>query len=798
GWIAAEQLARDVRFGARTLRKSPGFTVMAIATLALGIGVNAAIFTVTKAVLFAGFPLVEHNDRIVYLTSGRGCCVSYPDYEDWRAQARSFTDLAIVHGVLSTFSDNNVFARSCDATEVSANTFSLVGPRPVMGRDFTPSDEVPGAAPVVMLSYGFWERVYGKDPAILGHIVRINGTPTAVIGIMPRGFSFPQKQDLWVPLIPTPEIRKRDARGAWFVFGRLNEGVTLLGARAEMEGIGRRLGSAYPRTNQGRNLIPYVQNFNEFFFFENENVVYRSMWGAVGFVLLIACANLANMVLVRTMARAREISLRIALGAGRWRIVRQLLIESLMLSAAGGTLGWWIARWAVHAYELADRGPGRASWRILDYTLDYHVLAYLIAISAGTALLCGLAPALSLSKLDVNAALKDGGRGATEGGRKKSLAAILVTGEIALAVVLLAGAGVMMRSFLNIYSADPGVRTQNILTVSVGLPAARYPRPEMWVSFFERLKTRLRATPGVESVTMADRIPTDRVKNYPYELSGAAPVDEQRRPTLSALLIGPDYFRTLGAAVLSGREFTEADGISSSPVALVNQRFAAAFWPGKAPLGQRLRLFNGNTPDAWLTVIGVVPNIAQNGALRAEAIPLVYRAWGQKPTASTEVMARTRIAPAGLANTFRREIQALDSDLPLFGPFSLAERLEANYWTRGLYGVLFLIFAAIALLLASLGLYAVVAQSVSRRTQEIGIRIAIGATVGDIRRLVLTQGMLPLAIGLAMGMAAALALTPILKSFLVQVSPADPLTFVVAPVVLILAAALGCLIPARR
>ena len=493
-----ESFLTDVSYALRGLRRNPAFTIAALTMLALGIGVNAAVFTVTKAALFAGFPLVERNDRLLYITSSRGCCVSYPDFEDWRAQARSFEGMALVHGVQKILSDQSGFPESYNATEITADTFTLVGQKPILGRDFTPSDETPGAAPVAILSYGFWERRYGKDPAILGQTVRINGTPTTVIGIMPDGFSFPQKLDLWVPLVPTPDVRKRDARDTWFVFGRLADGVTIEAARAEMETIGKRLERAYPATNQG--VLPQVRNFREFFIFENEDVIYTSMWGAVGFLLLIACANLANLLLARAMDRSREISVRIALGAGRWRIVRQLLIESLMLSSLGAICGWWIARWGVSAYALAERGPGRSSWRILDYTMDYRVLGYLVAISIGTAFLFGLAPALRLSKLDVNSALKEGGRGAAGGGRGRHLSAVLVIGEMALAVVLLAGAGVMIRSFLNIYTADLGVKTANILTVAIDLPAAKYPRAEAWVPFYDRLKARLEAIPGVESV----------------------------------------------------------------------------------------------------------------------------------------------------------------------------------------------------------------------------------------------------------------------------------------------------------
>ena len=786
-------LLGDIRLSFRTLMKNPGFTAVAVTMLALGIGVNATVFTVTNAVLFKGFPFVDRNDRIVYISGPYACCVSYPDFEDWRAQAKSFEGMAVVHGIGIILSDKSGFPERYEATEVSAGTFQLIGQSPILGRDFTSSDETPGAAPVAILSYGFWENRFGKDPSIIGRTVRMNGAPTTVIGVMAQGFSFPQRQALWVPLVPTPNVQRREARDLWFVFGRMAEGVTIESARAEMKTIGSRLANAYPLTNQ--DFFPVVQNFHEFFIGRNATMIYGSMWGAVGFVLLIACANLANLLLARAINRSREISVRIALGAGRWRIIRQLLVESVMLSTMGGVFGWWIAQWGVRAYEIAmiQKSP----WMIVDYTMDYRVLGYLIAISIGTGLLFGLAPASRLLKLDVNATLKDGGRGATGGGRAKKLSSLLVIGEMALAVVLLAGAGVMIRSFLKVYTSDVGVSTANTLIAYVGLPAANYPRPEAQISFYDRLKTRLEAIPGVESIAIADRLPTSGTRRLPYEIAGAAAVDERRRPRLAALVISPAYFQTLGAAVLAGREFHDADGVSGVPVVIVNERFADNFWPGEDPLGKRLRLFEGATPEAWLTVVGVVSNIVQNDATRQEFSPLIYLPYRQKPAATMWVLARTRVPPGGLATAFRREVQALDADLPIYGPFAMAERLEV-YSNSRFYGVLFLMFAAIALLLASIGMYTVIAHSVSQRTQEIGIRIAIGATARDIRKLVLTQGMLPLGIGLTLGLAASIAVNRVLQAELVQVSPADPLALVFASAALVLSDTLGCLIPARR
>jgi putative ABC transport system permease protein len=782
----------DARLSFRTLRKNPGFTAVAVATLALGIGVNATVFTVTNAVLFKGFPLVAKNDRMAYIADGTGnCCVSYPDFEDYRAQAKSFQGMAIVHGVSIILNDANGYPENIDANENSAETFKLVGQRPIMGRDFTPADEAPGAAPVAILNYGFWERRYAKDPAIIGRTVRMNGAPTTIIGVMPQGFSFPQKVEVWVPLVKRAEVLERGRRNTWFAFGPLAEGATFDSASSEIEVIGKRLAATYPLTD--KDYRPAVWHFHEFFIGPNAIMIYGSMWGAVGFVLLIACANLANLMLARAIGRSREISVRIALGAGRWRIIRQLLIESLMLSGLGGLLGWWLAKWGVHAYQLAMFS--KSSWLILDYTMDNRVLGYLIAISIGTGLLFGLAPALRLSRLDVNSALKDGSRGATSGGKGKHLSALLVTGEMALAIVLLAGAGVMIRSFLKIHGADMGVDSDNVLIALLNLPSAQYPRPEARISFYDRLEMRLKSIPGVESVAMADDLPTWGRK-VPFELAGA-PVDNSRRPTLPVLTISPGYFRTLGAALLAGREFNEGDRASGVPVALVNSLFASQYWPGEDPVGKRLRLFKGNAPDSWLTVVGVVSNIMQGDETRQKFSPVVYLPYRQKPGNAMWVMARTRVAPTSLGAALRHEVQVVDSGLPMFGPFTLRGRLE-RYWDNRFYGSLFLIFAAIALLLASVGLYAVIAHSVSQRTQEIGIRMAIGATARDIRKLVFVQGMVPLAIGLAAGLVASLAVNRLLESVLVQVSPSDPITLVVASAVLILSATLGCLIPARR
>ena len=667
-WIA------DLRYAVRMMRKSPGFTATAVAMLAAGIGLNVIVFTVTNTVLFKGFPGVRDNDRLLYITARRSGGASYPDFEDWRAQARSFQGMALVHGVQQTFSEEGGYPESLYATEVTANTFNLAGQKPILGRDFNATDTVPGAPPVVMLRYGFWERRYDKDSSVVGRVVRLNGVPTTVIGVMPQGFSFPQNQDLWVPLIPTPEVGRRDNHNNWFVLGRLADDATIEDARVEMATIGKRLELAYPLTNKGFPVE--AQRFHEFFIGPNATLIYQAMVGAVGFVLLIACANLANLLLARAMTRSREISVRLALGAARSRIVRQLLVESVLISSLGGLAGFWLAKWGVQIFALVATGAGLSdqiagTWfdQILDYSMDYRVFAFVTAISIGTGLLFGLAPARRLSTLDVNATLKDGTRTAG-GGRGARLSATLVVSEMALAMVLLAGAGVMIRSFLTIYNSELGFNRDGLVTALIGLPDATYATPSAQIGFFDRLKAHVEAMPGVNAAAVGS-LPTGGSQRALFELAGAAPVDRQRLPTLSALTIGPSYFRTLGAPVLAGREFADTDRASGIPVVLVNQRFAAAQWPSEEAIGKRLRLVRGNTPGPWLTVVGVVATVAQNDPLQPEANAVIYLPYQQQARTSMWIIARTDLPIGSFTAALRKEVHAIDPVLPIqLGPFT--------------------------------------------------------------------------------------------------------------------------------
>lgn len=789
----------DLRYASRALRQSPGFTLVGVLTLALGIGLNLTVFTVTNAILFKPFPFVAGGDRILYVERP-GVAFSDADVEPWRARAKAFEGIAAATAWLATLSDPGGVPERCAVTVISANGFALIGQRPVLGRDFRASDAVAGAAPVAILSDALWERRYGRDPDIIGRTLRLEvsaGVPVlpqgvaTVIGVMAPGFSFPLDQDLWVPRVSPATVPAQNTRNITFLFGRMSDEADIEGARAELETLGREL----QRSDAAAGQRPVsVQSFSEHFVGTRATRALTLMAGAVSFVLLIACANVANLLLARAITRSKDISVRIALGAGRGRIVRQVLTESVLLAAMAGVLGWGIATLGVRAYELSGYAPFNYR-HYVDFAMDGRVLVYLVAISAATGLLFGLAPVSRLWKLDTHAVLKDTSRSMAGGRRTRHLSMLLVSAEMGLAVVLLAGAGVMIRSVLHVYTAPLGVDAERLLMSDLGLPSARYADAASQVAFHDRLAERLEAVPGVESVAIADRYPTQGTRRVPFALDGDAPVDDLHRPTVSVLVVGPGYFGTMGAMVLAGREFTRDDVASGAPAVLVNQQFASRSWPGATPLGRRVRLLDGRGRETWRTVVGVVSDVVQND--RRESAPQVYLSYGQSPTAFMYVFVRGQVSTEGLGPGLRRALQSLDPMLPSAFQ-ALTERLDRNARDAGLFSALLAVFAAVGLVLASVGLYAVVAYIVSQRTQEIGIRTAMGATARDIGLLVLRQGMRPVAVGLPIGVAASLAVNRVLESQLVDVAPFDPLTLVVTSAMLCVSAGLGCVLPARR
>jgi putative ABC transport system permease protein len=652
---------------------------------------------------------------------------------------------------------------------------------------------------VAILNHRFWVSRFGSRADIVGMHVHLNGSPATIIGVMPERFDFPIKWDLWIPLVQTAEIKQRGPTPAAFLaVGRLRDGVNRRQALTELETINRRLEAAYPTTNHG--VFPTIHTHAEANSGADASMIWGSLWAAAWFVFLIACANLANLSLARSIGRAREYETRVALGAGQGRMIRQILMESLTIAAVSGAVGWWIAKWSIHQWDLVTF----SMYQVLDYTVDSRILSYLAATTLGAAILFSLASIARVMQIGVNGVLKGEAQGVTQGPRGKRLAAGLIAGQMALAMVLLSGAGVLVRSLAAIVTANTGTHDpEHVLVGSARLPSDKYPSVEKRNSYYERLETRLRTLPGIEQAALADRLPAYSMARQTFEIEGK-PVAPDAREPVTFFGIGSNYFRVVSAAAISGREFNYSDRQGSLPVALVNQSFAARFFPGENPIGKRLRSTVRNRPNDWLTVVGVVPNIMQNDAIRQQFKPLIYIPLLQRPPARVYFLARTRMTTA-LASTIRAELQKIDSDVSVEEFMTLKahmafdrDSMDALHSELGKHATVGPIFAVIALVLAAIGLYAVIAYSVGRRTREIGVRMAIGATVADIRGMIFSEGMLPVAAGTVLGLAASLAVNRVLQSQLVGVSPYDPATILSAPAILALVALLACGIPARR
>lgn len=795
-WL--ETLAYDVRFAARTLVHSPVFTIVAVIALGLGIGANTVIYTVVHSALSFNMG-VDRLDRVVVVTATDASrrnpfAQSLADYLQLRGEVKTIQSLAAYRMVGVNVSDRAALPEAFECVEMTANGFTVAGIRPALGRAFTFDDERPSAPPVVMLAYHVWQDRYARDPAILGRVIRVDDIPRTVIGVMPPKIRFPEDADLWTPL--QPDLRAGIAPRNLLPFGRLVDGVSLPAARAEMDTIAHRLETRAPDAHKG--LIVDVQPFLNMIGIYSVRRLLIAMVVAVGFVLLIGCADVANLLLARAAARAREISIRIAIGAGRMRIVRQLLVESLLLASVAGVLGWLIAFAGLREFDRATFSVHRISW--VDFSMNIHAFAYLAAISIGAGILFGLAPALRLAKTDVNSAVKDGGHGAAGARRGQRLTGTLVVFEMVLCIVLLSGASLMIRSAINTYSAPVGVNAANVLTMYIGLPEAKYPRAEDQIAFHRRLKTKLEALPGVEAVSLASSLPTGFVQYLPYELEDHPPGDSGSRPVTGELIVGADYFRVMQVRPRRGRVFTESDEISGAPAVIVNETLAAKAWPGEDPIGKHVHLTRRNTAQPSLTVIGLVPDVQQNFHRPLDRGPMIYLPYAAEPDPQRGMIliARTRVPPLSLSEAFRKQVQSLDENLPVTGVITLDDLLAKSRLDVGLFAMLFTIFAGIALVLAAVGLYAVVAQSVSQRTREIGIRMAVGGSARDIVRLVFSQGMWRMIIGLAIGLPLGAAVTFVLRAMLVGVAPGDPLSLAGAALVLILAGLLGCAIPARR
>jgi len=789
-------ILEDVRFALRVLAKRPWLTAMMTLVLAAGIGVNTTVFTLFNAVLVRGLPFPD-GERLLFLESVEvaedqaGRAVSYPDFDDWREQTREFQSLAAYSNGAFNLSDDTSAPQRAPGTRISREAFGLLRMEPVLGRAFVDDEHAPGQGDVILLSHGLWRDRYGADPDIVGKTVRVDERSHTVVGVMPPRFQFPTEAELWLPLTEEAEEGKRDAR--WLgVFGRLADGATRDSAQNELKLATARLADQYPETNDG--MSGRVLTGNERFNGGNIEMLFLAMLGAVGFLLLIACANVANVQLTRAADREREISIRTALGAGRRRIVRQLLIESVMLSTAGGVLGLAFCYVGVTLFDNAtiEQRP-----YFIDFRFDGVVFAYLAAVCLATGVLFGLAPAVHALRTNVNASLKEGGRGQTSGAGARRFSTAMVIGQAALSVVLLTGAGLMVRSFWNVHRMDAGAATEDRLVGLVVLPEAKYAEDEDRLAFFEAMLPKLRSLPGATGVTMTSHLPQQGYAGRAVEVEGSPVDDPEQRPREGVITIGPDYFQTVGVTLLRGRDFRRSDRQDAPQVAIVNRRFAEKYWPDEDAVGKRLKV--GDEEDrAWLTVVGMSPDIRQNGPENEELQAVVYRPYAQSPTGHSYFVIHSPGGPEALSPAFRQATAEVDPNLPVQDVMPLDRRLERSRWAYTVFGSAFSLFGVIALGMAALGVFALAADSARRRIPEFGVRLAFGAAPGQILRLALSQALRRVVIGLAVGLPAAYAASRMLESVLVGVEPFDAATMAAVSAFLLATTLAACWLPARR
>lgn len=788
----------DLRFALRMIRKRPWFSAAIVVTLALGMGVNTTVFSLVNAVLYKPLPF-EGGARIVMVrasnkAAGRDTAnVSYADFQDFRQNAKSFERLEAFSPQPVNLGDSGQPPERYRAARISAGMFDMLGVKPVAGRGLQPSDESKGVEKVILLGHGVWKDRYGQNPGVIGRTVRINEESATVVGVMPEGFKFPSNEDLWISMVPDATAADRNKRD-YILVGKLERNASVSAAQADLGVIAARLEKAYPDTNKGHGAT--VKTFHDSMNGGQVRILFLLMLGAVSFVLLIACANVANMLLSRAVERTREISIRAAMGASRWQLIRQLLLESIVLSVAGGLLGLFFARFGVDAFGKAVSNVGKPYW--IDFSIDYVVFAYSAALTIFAGIIFGLAPALTASRIDLNETLKEGSRGSVGPGRGLLTGALVVL-QFALALVLLSGAGLMVRSFLAAQTEFSGMEPSKILAARINLPNSRYPNPVDRQQFYDKLTARLTALPAITNVALISNPPGSGGALWRFELEGAQVADAKQRPAVTGVVAGSSYLQLLGQSLLRGRDFNESDGQPGKETVIVTQAFASRHFPKQDAVGRQMRLYDdAGKPRPWMTIIGVAPNIRQRNPAEQAQDPVIFVPYRFESYGSMAVLLRTHGSPASLAPAVRSEVQQIDRDLPLFDVTVLREQFERQSWYLRVFGTLFTLFACIAMGMAALGIYAVMAHAAARRTREIGVRLALGAGMGTILRLVLGRGVKQLAIGIILGLAAAFAACRLMSGFLFGVTSSDPTTFAVVTLTLAAAGLAATWFPALR
>jgi len=799
------QILQDLRFAVRRLVKDRWFTLAAVLALALGIGANSAVFTLVNAVLLRGLPFDE-PDRIMWVdwrdTRGRTFGNSLQDFDDLQRSSRTFAGMSLVFNGSLNISADDRDPEQYPGVYISANGFNLIGETAALGRAFAAEDDRPGAPPVLLIGNSVWKSRYAGDPSVIGKTVRVNGLPVTIIGVMPEGVKWPFNAEAWMPLAQlAPAFRQggRQARN-YMVYGRLADGVTIEQSQSELSNISTQLAQQYQDTN--KDMSARVSPFMERILGTQIRTMFWALMGAVAFVLLIACSNVANLLLARAAHRSREIAVRVALGATRARIVRQLMVESLLLAFISGGLGLGLGMILIRWFESETADVGVPYWMV--FSMDAKVFAFFAGVCVLTGIIFGLAPALHISKTNVNEVLKEGGRSGSGGVRARRWTAGLIVAELTLTLVLLAGAGFMMRSFMNMYRFEPGFETSRLLMMSIILPGRKYPSRDEQLTILRRIEERLNSVGAIEGATTSIAPPLGGGNARQLAIDGRSAAAGDKPATVTMLQAGPRYFDALGVKLLRGQAWTPNDGTPGHEVAIINQQLATTYFGTEDPIGKRIRL-SDDTPagqqSAWATIIGLSPNVRQRGGIRSpDPDPVVYVPHEQVAVAprGAVILVRGRSDPGPLTAQLRKEIFALDPDMPLANIRTMDQQLAQQRWDVRVFGTMFTVFAFIAIILATVGLYAVTAYSVTQRTQEIGVRMALGAQASQVRWLILRRGLIQLAIGLTIGLAGAFGVGRLLRSLLVQTGPTDPVTLGGITLLLVAVGITACLWPARQ
>jgi putative ABC transport system permease protein len=790
-------LVQDIRFGLRTALKNKGVTAIAIVCLAVGIGLNTMMFTVVDGVLIKPLPYRDPGQIIQLHTthqrSGiRRGALSWLDLRDWQQRARSFSTIAALQGRSFTVSDQGNPERYAGAA-ISHELFPMLGIAPQIGRAFTADDDKQGGEPVALLSDDLWRRRYAADPAIVGRAIVINSRPHTVIGVMPPRFRFPNNQLLWVPLAQYAVSTERGERGL-LVYARLKDATTLEQAGQESTSIAAALAAAFPDSNEGWGA--YVRPLREAFIPSDVRLIVLTMMGAVTLVLLIACFNVANLMLARASTRAREISIRTALGAGRGRLLRQLLTESVIVALASVPLGIvlaWLSTQLMNSSIPPDQLPYFIHWE-----LNTRALIYTIGVAALTGIIFGLVPAIQASKADLQEALKESGRGMAGSGRAW-IRNTLVVAEVALSLLLLIGASLFVRSFLNLRHASGGFDTAPLMTMRFYLPNEQYATPEAKSRRVEDIVRRVETLPGVQAAFASNLVPLGSGGGESTIAIDGQPVTKGDEPMAGFTGVSPHLLRTLGLPILRGRDFTDTEGVSRTPVAIINQAMATKFWPKEDPIGRRFKVIDDPATREWFTVIGVTSDFRHDELDDLDPIaPCAYVPFPYGAFPNTGLTIRAAADPALIAGPAREQIRGSDPSLAVFQAITMEALRQRGYWQFWLFGWMFSMFGGIALLLAAVGVYGVLSYSVAQRTQEIGVRVALGAARGDVLKLVIVDGVKLAVIGVVLGALGSFFVTPVVRTQLYNVSPTDPLSFLAVSFFLTSIALLASYLPARR